>query len=218
MEVSFFSLIMSIIFFSIGVLIMSFLKKRNNFIISSSISSIMFLAVLSIIRIALNFEFENSIYIESKVIYRSNEIIIPFVKGKGLRRITMKKSTIGTIFIIACCLFLSSCKKKAERIELPLTGEVESVEVALGSEDITHTDKEWIDSFMQKVRDGRPTSKESVQDVPNVSQYTKADVFYSDKLSTVFIYKEDSKWYVEHPYQGIYEVDETISSLLEVKD
>ena len=69
MEVSFFSLIMSIIFFSIGVLIMSFLKKRNNFIISSSISSIMFLAVLSIIRIALNFEFENSIYIESKVIY-----------------------------------------------------------------------------------------------------------------------------------------------------
>ena len=130
----------------------------------------------------------------------------------------MKKSTIGAISIITCCLFLSSCKKKAEPISLPLTGAVESVEVALGSEDIIHTDEEWIASFMQKIGEGTPTSKESVQDVPSVSKYTKVDILYNNNISSVFIYEEDSKWYVEQPYQGIYEVDETISSFLEDKN
>ena len=130
----------------------------------------------------------------------------------------MKKSIIGTIFIITCCLFLSSCKKKAEPISLPLTGAVESVEVALGDEDIIHTDEEWIASFMQKIGDGKPTSKESVQDVPSVSKYTKVDILYNSNTSIVFIYEENSKWYVEQPYQGIYEIDETISSLLGEKN
>ena len=129
----------------------------------------------------------------------------------------MKKSVVGIIFIITCCLSLSACKKKAEPIALPLASEVTSVEVGLGDEDIIHTDKEWIASFMQKVGDGTPTSKESLQDVPSVSKYTKVDILYNDNVSSIFIYEEDSTWYVEQPYKGIYEVDETLSSLLKAK-
>ncbi|GEM_PF-1219355 len=142
----------------------------------------------------------------------------------------MRKLIIAMVFIIV--LVSSGCVKKAEPIEppskenptespskadtiaLPSINEIISVEITTGIEDIIHKDEAWIKSFIQKVSEATPTSKESVQDVPTVSKYTRVDIVGDKKISSIFIYEEDSEFYIEQAYRGIYKTDETILEFL----
>jgi len=142
----------------------------------------------------------------------------------------MRKLIIAMGFIMV--LVLSGCVKKAEpieppskenptespskadSIELPPINEIISVEITTGIEDIIHKDEAWIKSFIQKVSEATPTSKESVQDVPTVSKYTRVDIVGDRKISSIFIYEEDSEFYIEQAYRGIYKTDETILEFL----
>lgn len=127
----------------------------------------------------------------------------------------MKKLFVVIVLVIVLGLCLSVYNKKSDPIVLPATDEITSVEIANGIEDIICTEKEIITSFIQKVREAKPTAKESVQDVPSVLEYTRVDLVCNGNISSIFIYQEDSKWYIEQPYQGIYKTDETVLDLLE---
>lgn len=111
-------------------------------------------------------------------------------------------------------LILSSCVKKADPIVLPSTDEIIAVEIVSGNEDIIQTDKVWIKSFVQKINEAKPTSKESIQDVPTKPEYIRVDFVSDGKISSIFVYKENSKYYIEQPYKGIYETDDTIQEFL----
>ncbi len=142
----------------------------------------------------------------------------------------MRKLIIAMVFIIV--LVLSGCvnktepieppskenptesPSKADPIELPPINEIISVEITTGIEDIIHKDEAWIKSFIQKVSEATPTSKKSVQDVPTVSKYTRVDIVGDKKISSIFIYEEDSEFYIEQAYRGIYKTDETILEFL----
>ncbi|HBV68345.1 MAG TPA: hypothetical protein DEF04_09290 [Clostridiales bacterium] len=142
----------------------------------------------------------------------------------------MRKLIIAMVFIIV--LVSSGCVKKAEPIvppskenptespskadpiALPSINEIISVEITTGIEDIIHKDEAWIKSFIQKVSEATPTSKESVQDVPTVSKYTRVDIVGDKKISSIFIYEENSEYYIEQAYKGIYKTDETILDFL----
>lgn len=126
----------------------------------------------------------------------------------------MKKTIISMACIIVLGLSLTACGKKAEPMVLPYAEEIRSIEVSNGIDDIICTDKDVIASFIQKISEARATSKKSVQDVPNVSEYTRVDLVQDGKLTSIFIYQENSKWYIEQAYQGIYETDENILDLL----
>lgn len=104
--------------------------------------------------------------------------------------------------------------KKVNPIKLPLTENILSIEIAGGIKDIIVTDREMIESFIQKVAEATPTSKQSVQDVPTVSEYTRVDFVSHGNILSIFIYEDNSKWYIEQPYHGIYETDENILKLL----
>lgn len=54
--------------------------------------------------------------------------------------------------------------------------------------------------------------KESIQDVPNVETYGKVDITNNSGITTFFYYQEDEKYYIEQPYQGIYETDVDIDA------
>lgn len=69
MEFSFFSLVMSIIFFSTFILLVSLFRRSNKFIISFNTFPIILLIGLSIIRIIFNFEFIELIDISSSIIF-----------------------------------------------------------------------------------------------------------------------------------------------------
>ncbi len=142
----------------------------------------------------------------------------------------MRKLIIALVFIIV--LVLSGCvnktkpieppskenltesPSKADPIELPPINEIISVEITTGIEDIIHKDEAWIKSFIQKISEATPTSKKSVQDVPTVSKYTRVDIVGDRKISSIFIYEEDSEFYIEQAYRGIYKTDETILEFL----
>ncbi|MDD4121718.1 MAG: DUF5301 domain-containing protein, partial [Eubacteriales bacterium] len=106
----------------------------------------------------------------------------------------MKKYSWLILFVLIFTLGLSGCGKKANPIELPPTDNISSIEIAGGIKDTIITDKEMIASFIQKVVEATPTSKQSVQDVPTVSEYTRVDFVSDGNISSIFIYQENSKW------------------------
>lgn len=126
----------------------------------------------------------------------------------------MKRTFITIVLLMSLSLILSSCVKKADPIVLPSIDEIIAVEIVSGNEDIIQTDKVWIKSFVQKINEAKPTSKESIQDVPTKPEYIRVDFVSDGKISSIFVYKENSKYYIEQPYKGIYETDDTIQEFL----
>lgn len=116
------------------------------------------------------------------------------------------KSTAAILLTVIMCFVLASCCK-ADPIVLPDRDNIANISVVIDGEIIYHEDSSWIDSVMSGIADAEPTSKESVQDVPQVDDYIKLDIQLFGGVSTVFAYEEDGKYYIEQPYQGIYKLD-----------
>lgn len=140
----------------------------------------------------------------------------------------MKKYSYLVMVVLIFALILSGCAEKADPIknptetptgntkpiELPPTENILSIEIAGGYEDTIVKDKEIIKAFMEKVSQAKPTSKQAGQDVPDVLQYKRVDLVVEGDISSIFIYEEDSKWYIEQANHGVYETDETTLKLL----
>lgn len=52
--------------------------------------------------------------------------------------------------------------------------------------------------------EGRKTKKESISDQPNVEKYYT--VTFKDSEEIIYIYEKEGKYYIEQPYNGIYEI------------
>lgn len=126
--------------------------------------------------------------------------------------IEMKRAIFLGIAIIMCFV-LASCGK-ADPIALPEKDDVAEVGVTYDGETEYHKDTEWIDRVLSGIEVAEPTNKESVQDVPQVDDYIKIDFQLYNGKSTVFVYEDGGKYYVEQPYQGIYELDSAVYSLI----
>lgn len=111
------------------------------------------------------------------------------------------------------CLTLASCGK-ADPIVLPDRDNIANISVVIDGETICHEDSAWIDSVLSGIAGAEPTSKKSVQDVPQVEDYIKLDIQLFGGVSTVFAYEEDGMYYIEQPYQGIYELDADTYTLI----
>jgi len=107
-------------------------------------------------------------------------------------------------------LNLAGCSDKVDPIVLPDAAQIHSVDVAASGQTVSHTDPAWIHSVIAGLSDSRPTGKESIQDAPEGKPYTKLDFHFSKGASAVFVYPENGSYYVEQPYQGIYEIDSSV--------
>lgn len=101
MEFSFFSFVMTITFLSIFVIMISFLRKKNKFILSFGIFPIVLVAILTIIRIVFNFEFNYSIIIKSEVIFTAivDVLRMPVVKEITFSVVLVAIWAVGVILI-----------------------------------------------------------------------------------------------------------------------
>lgn len=54
----------------------------------------------------------------------------------------------------------------------------------------------------------RVTKNESIQDAPiNIDDEIKVDFhFIEAEVSTIFVYKKNNSYYIEQPYNGIYQI------------
>lgn len=127
------------------------------------------------------------------------------------------KKCFSVIICVVCILTLFACSKKANPIVLPQSSDVVSVDVIDGENTVNCSDKTWIDEVISGLSDSKPTNKQSVQDFPQVDNYIKVELNSQTEKTTVFVYKDKGKFYVEQPYSGICIIDEeTYNQLKEV--
>lgn len=127
------------------------------------------------------------------------------------------KKCFSVIICVVCILTLFACSKKANPIVLPQSSDVVSVDVIDGENTVNCSDKTWIDEVINGMTDSKPTNRESVQDFPQVDNYIKVELNSQTEKTTVFVYKDKGKFYVEQPYSGICIIDEeTYNQLKEV--
>lgn len=117
------------------------------------------------------------------------------------------KKCFSVIICVACILTLFACGKKANPIVLPQSSDVVSVDVIDGENTVNCSDKIWIDEVISGLSDSKPTNKQSVQDFPQVDNYIKVELNSQTEKTTVFVYKDKGKFYIEQPYNGIYIID-----------
>ena len=127
------------------------------------------------------------------------------------------KKCFSVIICVVCILTLFACSKKANPIVLPQSSDVVSVDVIDGENTVNCSDKTWIDEVISGLSDSKPTNRESVQDFPHVNDYIRIEINSQTEKTTVFVYKDKGKFYIEQPYNGICIIDEeTYNQLKEV--
>ena len=125
------------------------------------------------------------------------------------------KKYISLFLCLVCMLTLVACGKKADPIMLPQTDDITSIDITVEESAVNHTDKVWISELIADISSSEPTNKESVQDIPQVESYIKIDFQFETGTSTLFAYEDNGIYYIEQPYQGIYEIDSQLYERLQ---
>ena len=90
-------------------------------------------------------------------------------------------------------------------IILPSPDEIIAVSLEHDGTVTNYDYQEWIGEFISILMDMDITDESSVQDMPNLDDYTKIDIVCNDgTIYTLFYYEKNGVSYVEQPYQGIY--------------
>ena len=125
------------------------------------------------------------------------------------------KKYISLFLCLVCMLTLVACGKKADPIMLPQTDDITSIDITVEENVVNHTDKVWISELIADISSSEPTNKECVQDIPQVESYIKIDFQFETGTSTLFAYEDNGRYYIEQPYQGIYEIDSQLYGRLQ---
>ena len=73
---------------------------------------------------------------------------------------------------------------------------------------------DWISRFVSAVLDAEGTRRQSIQDMPNEEEYIKIDINCRGSVNILFVYKEKEIYYIEQPYQGIYQTEASFYEML----
>lgn len=104
----------------------------------------------------------------------------------------------------------------AEPIHLPNNEEITMIEIKKDNFNIKYTEVEILKTIIDQLSKAKETRILTVHDQPTVMEYYTINIITKDNsdIYTSFIYQENSKWYIEQPYRGVYEIKEDISFLL----
>lgn len=100
------------------------------------------------------------------------------------------KRTLWTILLAAMLLF-AACAPKAGPLTLPDGDDVTEVRLEYGGESVVRAGPGWIGMLLE--------------DLAAVHF-----VLEDGSEQTLFVYPEKDKWYIERPYEGVYETDQLL--------
>lgn len=121
------------------------------------------------------------------------------------------KKTLWTLLLAAVLLLASACAQKAPPISLPKAETLAGVRLEYGQQTVTREGSGWMALLLEKMALAQPTRKQSVQDFPGAEEYAAVSLVHADGAeTTLFVYPERGKWYIEQPYQGIYQTDQVL--------
>ncbi len=116
--------------------------------------------------------------------------------------------SIGAIAGIYC---YNKLNKRTYNLELPMAEEISNITIVQNTKAIDVSDSQEIKNIVETLGGvKRITKKESIQDMPvNVENEIKIDFkTINNRTDTIFVYKNKNKFYIEQPYNGIYEITE----------
>lgn len=126
------------------------------------------------------------------------------MKGKN---IVILIAFILVILIFTLCFAIIN--KLKYNLKLPEISDVSSIFVTLNDNEVKLDKEEEITSIITTLMsNGRTTKIESIQDFPvNVSNVITIKIYHkSSGSSTLFVYERKGNYYLEQPYNGIYEI------------
>ena len=119
--------------------------------------------------------------------------------------------TLWTLLLAALLLFAAACSPLADPLTLPDAGEVTAVRLEYEGESVTRAGPGWIKLLLDNIAAAEPTRKPTVQDVPDKADMASVHLAMADgSEQTFFFYPEKGKWYIERPYEGVYETNEIL--------
>lgn len=112
----------------------------------------------------------------------------------------------GILFVLLCfvCYFKFG---RVYQISLPVVDDLVSITLKKDSESVIINDKNEMNLVLNLLKN-RTTTTRSIQDFP-VNRVDFVSVyfnFFKGGSSVLFLYEEEDKYYVEQPYNGIYEI------------
>lgn len=126
------------------------------------------------------------------------------MKGKN---IVILIAFILVILIFTLCFAIIN--KPKYNLKLPEISDVSSIFVTLNDNEVKLDKEEDITSIITTLMsNGRTTKIESIQEFPvNVSNVITIKIYHkSSGSSTLFVYERKGNYYLEQPYNGIYEI------------
>lgn len=122
----------------------------------------------------------------------------------------MKRTGALLLALLLLTGFSAGCKKlraqdPAHALALPSAAQITGVTVTSGGTVITIEDAEQIQSLLEKMQSAA-YDRESVNELPAAAQWTQLDFLPTSGTSTVFLFWDDGKLYLEQPYVGVYTV------------
>lgn len=123
-----------------------------------------------------------------------------------------KNIVILIVFILVILIFtlcFAIINKPKYNLKLPEISDVSSIFVTLNDNEVKLDKEEDITSIITTLMsNGRTTKIESIQDFPvNVSNVITIKIYHkSSGSSTLFVYERKGNYYLEQPYNGIYEI------------
>lgn len=124
-----------------------------------------------------------------------------------------KTSLLG--FVLLCAIILTGCGQATNQpITLPDANNIIKAELSTEESDVKTCSSTEISDILTALQSATLTHRESIHDIPFAADWIKVDMFFENGFSRFYAYKDNGKYYVEQPYSGIYEIDESVYLLL----
>ncbi len=99
--------------------------------------------------------------------------------------------------------------RRTYTLDLPQFENLKSISLNLNDKNVIVTDEEEMKDILSVLNNTKKVTKnESIQDAPvNVKDEIKLKFnLTKDEIFTIFVYTKNQKYYIEQPYNGIYQI------------
>ena len=114
-------------------------------------------------------------------------------------------AVLGIIVLVVLVIgvFYHFRDRRTYTLNLPQLEKLESISLNQNEKDISINDREEMKDILYVLNGTkRVTKNESIQDAP-----VKVDFHFIEAgVSTIFVYKKNNSYYIEQPYNGIYQI------------
>lgn len=132
------------------------------------------------------------------------------------------KNIILSIVLIVCVGLLAGAIylfndifPKAKPIRHPEPDEIVSVKLSCDTPDATiPMSEQYFEDLIRYISEAKPTRKQTLNDIPTSGAYYGVEIQTDEMQYRYFVYEEGEQVYIEMPYEGIYEAEHTLFSIV----